>query len=50
LAYQHLPYMRTAQMLGDWIGALLSTETLASFMAQGDEQQHRRAGTPTLPH
>ena len=37
LAYQHLPYARAAEMLGDWIGAPLSTGTLAAFMAQGAE-------------
>jgi transposase len=37
LAYQHLPYARAAEMLSDWIGAPLSTGTLAAFMAQGAE-------------
>jgi transposase len=37
LAYQHLPYARAAEMLGDWIGAPLSTGTLTAFMARGAE-------------
>lgn len=35
VAYQHLPYARAAQLLGDWVGAPVSTGTLAAFMAQG---------------
>jgi transposase len=37
LAYQHLPYARAARMLADWIGAPLSTGTLATFMTRGAE-------------
>jgi transposase len=37
VAFQHLPYARAAQLLGDWIGAPVSTGTLAAFMAQGAE-------------
>ena len=35
IGYQHLPYARAAELLGDWIGAPVSTGTLATFMAQG---------------
>ena len=35
VAYQHLPYARAAQLLGDWIGAPVSTGTLAAFMVRG---------------
>jgi len=37
VAFQHLPYARAAQLLGDWVGAPLSPGTLAAFMAQGAE-------------
>jgi transposase len=37
VAFQHLPYARAAQLLSDWIGAPLSTGTLAAFMTQGAE-------------
>lgn len=37
VAYQHLPYARAAELLGDWIGAPVSTGTLAAFIAQGAE-------------
>lgn len=35
IARQHLPYDRAAQLLSDWLGAPVSTGTLASFIAQG---------------
>lgn len=38
LAYQHLPYGRAAELLGDWIGAPVSTGTLASFVVRGAEE------------
>lgn len=37
VAFQHLPYARAAQLLSDWIGAPISTGTLAAFMTQGAE-------------
>jgi transposase len=37
VGFQHLPYGRAAQLLGDWIGAPVSTGTLAAFMARGAE-------------
>lgn len=37
LARQHLPYQRTAELFGDWLGAPVSTGTLASFVARGAE-------------
>jgi transposase len=37
VSFQHLPYARAAQLLSDWIGAPVSTGTLAAFMAQGAE-------------
>jgi len=40
VGYQHLPYARAAELLGDWIGAPVSTGTLAAFMARGAEDLH----------
>jgi transposase len=37
VSFQHLPYARAAQLLSDWIGAPISTGTLATFVAQGAE-------------
>jgi transposase len=37
VSYQHLPYARAARLLSDWIGAPLSTGTLAAFVALGAE-------------
>lgn len=37
VGFQHLPYARAAQLLSDWIGAPVSTGTLAAFMARGAE-------------
>lgn len=36
-AYQHLPYGRAAQLLGDWLGVPVSTGTLVSFVARAAE-------------
>jgi transposase len=38
VSYQHLPYGRAARLLSDWIGAPLSTGTLAGFVARGAEE------------
>ena len=37
VSYQHLPYARAARLLSDWLGAPLSTGTLAAFIARGAE-------------
>lgn len=37
VSYQHLPYARAARLLSDWIGAPVSTGTLATFLARGAE-------------
>ena len=37
VSYQHLPYARAARLLSDWIGAPVSTGTLATFVARGAE-------------
>jgi transposase len=37
VSYQHLPYARAARLLSDWIGAPVSTGTLAGFVARGAE-------------
>jgi transposase len=37
IAGQHLPYQRTARLLSDWLGAPLSTGTLAAFVRDGAE-------------
>ncbi len=37
VSYQHLPYVRAARLLSDWLGAPISTGTLASFMTRGAE-------------
>lgn len=37
VSYQHLPYARAARLLSDWLGAPLSTGTLAAFLARGAE-------------
>jgi len=37
VGFQHLPYARAAQLLSDWIGAPVSTGTLAAFIARGAE-------------
>ena len=35
IARQHLPYERTAELFADWLGAPVSTGTLASYVAKG---------------
>ena len=35
VSYQHLPYARAARLLSDWVGAPVSTGTLAGFVARG---------------
>ncbi len=35
IARQHLPYERTAELFADWLGAPVSTGTLASYIAKG---------------
>lgn len=37
IARQHLPYERTAELFADWLGAPISTGTLAAFVARGAE-------------
>ncbi len=37
VSYQHLPYVRAARLLSDWLGAPVSTGTLAAFIARGAE-------------
>jgi transposase len=37
IARQHLPYQRTAELFADWLGAAISTGTLAAFVARGGE-------------
>jgi transposase len=37
VSYQHLPYVRAARLLSDWLGAPISTGTLAAFIAGGAE-------------
>ena len=37
VGYQHLPYARAARLMSDWLGAPVSTGTLAAFMSRGAE-------------
>jgi transposase len=37
VSYQHLPYVRAARLLSDWLGTSISTGTLAAFVARGAE-------------
>jgi transposase len=37
VSYQHLPYVRAARLMSDWLGAPVSTGTLAAFMTRGAE-------------
>ncbi len=37
VSYQHLPYERAAEILGDWARAPISVATLQTFLAQGAE-------------
>jgi len=40
IARQHLPYERTAELFSDWLGAPVSTGTLASYIAKGAGDLH----------
>jgi transposase len=40
IARQHLPYARTAELFADWLGAPVSTGTLASYIAKGAGDLH----------
>lgn len=42
IARQHLPYQRTAELFEDWLGAPISTGTLAAFIARGAEDPEAR--------
>jgi transposase len=54
IARQHLPYERTAELFADWLGASISTGTLASYIAAGagdlqgflDEVHHQIISAP----
>lgn len=35
VSYQHLPYVRAARLMSDWVGTPISTGTLATFIARG---------------
>jgi transposase len=35
VGYQHLPYVRAARLMSDWLATPISTGTLAAFMARG---------------
>lgn len=37
VGYQHLPYVRAARLMSDWLGAPVSTGTLVAFIARGAE-------------
>jgi transposase len=37
VSYQHLPYVRAARLMSDWLGTPISTGTLAAFMTRGAE-------------
>lgn len=37
VGYQHLPYGRAARLMSDWLGAPISTGTLAAFMSRSGE-------------
>jgi len=37
VSYQHLPYVRAARLMSDWLGAPVSTGTLAAFITRGAE-------------
>ncbi len=54
IARQHLPYQRTAELFADWLGAPISTGTLAGYIATGardldgflDEVHRQLIGAP----
>ena len=57
IARQHLPYERTAELFSDWLGAPISTGTLAAFIARGAEdlqgfldEVHRQIITTPVAH
>jgi transposase len=57
IARQHVPYQRTAELLGDWLGAPVSTGTLAAFVARGArdlegflDEVHRQLITAPVAH
>jgi len=57
IARQHLPYERTAELFGEWLGAPVSTGTLAAFVARGAEdlegfldEVHRRIIDAPVAH
>lgn len=57
IARQHLPYERTAELFEDWLGAPISTGTLAAFVARGAEdlqgfldEVHRQLITAPVAH
>ena len=35
VSYQHLPYVRAAEILSDWTGAEVSVGSLQAFVAEG---------------
>jgi transposase len=37
VSYQHVPYVRAARLMSDWLGVPVSTGTLAAFIARGAE-------------
>jgi transposase len=57
IARQHLPYQRTAELFADWLGAPVSTGTLAAFVARGAgdlqgflDEVHRQIITAPVAH
>ena len=57
IARQHLPYERTAELFADWLGAPVSTGTLASYIAKGGgdlqgflDEVHRQLITAPVAH
>lgn len=57
IARQHLPYERTAELFADWLGAPISTGTLASYIAKGAvdlqgflEEVHRQLISAPVAH
>jgi transposase len=57
IARQHLPYERTAELFADWLGAPVSTGTLAAFVARGAtdlqpflDEVHRQLITAPVAH
>jgi len=57
IARQHLPYQRTAELFSDWLGAPISTGTLASYIAKGAgdlqgflDEVHRQLITAPVAH